>query len=105
LLFGLFVDELEQWLHNQLPGAGVPLGPRPLLMRLLYADDLVLLASSPQQHQQQLDHLHQFCMEKGVGVDIAKIGVVVFRHLKSFVSVFGDRVSHHVSRCLTRLLC
>jgi hypothetical protein len=50
---------------------------------LLYADDLVLLASSPQQLQQQLDHLHQSCIEKGMEVDIAKTEVVVFRHSKS----------------------
>jgi hypothetical protein len=66
LLYGLFIDELEQWLHSHLPGAGVPLGPR-LLQKLLYADDLVLLAFSPQQLQEHLHHLHQFCMEKGVG--------------------------------------
>jgi hypothetical protein len=53
--------------------AGVPLGPR-LLQMLLYADDLVLLASSPQQLQQDLDHLHQFCMEKGMRVNIGKTG-------------------------------
>ena len=27
LLFGLFIDELEQWLRERLPGAGVQLGP------------------------------------------------------------------------------
>jgi hypothetical protein len=82
LLFDFFIDEFEQWLHNQLPGAGVPLGPR-LLQMLLYADHLVLLASSPQQLQQQLDRLHQFCIEKGMEVNIAKTEVVVFRHSKS----------------------
>ena len=60
LLFGLFIDELEQWLRERLPRAGVRLGPK-LLQMLLYADDLVLLAPKPQMLQQQLDHLHQFC--------------------------------------------
>ena len=47
LLFGLFIDELEQWLQKRLPGAGVPLGPHVLHI-LLYADDLVLVAPNPQ---------------------------------------------------------
>ena len=79
LLFGLFIDELEQWLRERLPGAGVQLGPK-LLQMLLYADDLVLFAPNPQMLQQQLDHLHQFCLAKGMEVNVAKTEVVVFRH-------------------------
>ena len=66
LLFGLFIDELEQWLRERLPGAGVQLGPK-LLHMLLYADDLVLLAPNPQMLQRQLDHLHQFCLDNWHG--------------------------------------
>ena len=46
LLFGLSIDELEQWLRERLPGASVQLGPK-LLQMLLYADDLVLFAPTP----------------------------------------------------------
>ena len=45
LLFGLFIDEFEQWLRDRLPGAGVQLGPK-VLQLLLYADDLVLFAQT-----------------------------------------------------------
>ena len=59
LLFGLFIDEFEQWLKDESPTTGVELGSRMLQM-LPYADDLVLLARCPKALQQQLDVLHEF---------------------------------------------
>jgi hypothetical protein len=44
---------------------------------LLYADDLVELALIPQMLQRQLDQLHQFCLAKGMEVNVAKTEVVV----------------------------
>jgi hypothetical protein len=49
---------------------------------LLIADDLVLLAPSPQMLQRQLNQLHQFCLAKGMEVNVARTEVVVFRHPK-----------------------
>ena len=79
LLFGLFIDEIEQWLKDQSPASGVELGSRMLQM-LLYADDLVLLARCPKALQQQLDVLHEFCVAKGMEVNVNKTEIVVFRH-------------------------
>lgn len=79
LLFGLFIDEFESRLRERLPGAGVQLGTR-LLQMLLYADDMVLFASNPETLQRQLDLLHEFCVAKGMEVNVAKTEIVVFRH-------------------------
>jgi hypothetical protein len=48
LLYGLFIDRLEKWLAERLPQCGVQLGEQ-LVRLLLYADDLMLFATTPQQ--------------------------------------------------------
>ena len=79
LLFGLFIDEFEAWLRDRLPGAGIQLGDM-LLQMLLYADDMALLAANPETLQRQLNLLHEFCVAKGMEVNVAKTEIVVFRH-------------------------
>jgi Reverse transcriptase (RNA-dependent DNA polymerase) len=46
---------------------------------LLYADDLVLLATSPEDLQCLLDALSHFCESQGMSVNLKKTNVVVFR--------------------------
>jgi endonuclease/exonuclease/phosphatase family metal-dependent hydrolase len=77
LLFGMFIDEVEHWLREHAPEAGVMLGQRKL-QDLLYADDIVLLASSPSQLQQLLDALHAFCQDRGMTVNLSKTEIVVY---------------------------
>jgi exonuclease III len=81
LLFGLLIDTLEGHLDASLPDAGVGLGVgehRQLLRLLLYADDLVLLASTRQELQDLLHGLQTFCRAKGLTVNVRKSEVVVF---------------------------
>lgn len=78
LLFGLFIDEFESWLQERLPAVGVKMGSK-LVQMLLYADDMVLMATSPEQLQQQLDLLHEFCVSQGMEVNVGKTEIVVFR--------------------------
>jgi hypothetical protein len=63
LLFGLFLDGVTNCVQCQAPHIGVQVG-RALLQMLLYADDIVLLASSAGDLQAQLTALHGFCEEK-----------------------------------------
>ena len=70
---------LSNGYEDQSPATGVELGSRMLQM-LLYADDLVLLARCPKALQQQLEVLHEFCVAKGMEVNVNKTEVVVFRH-------------------------
>ena len=77
LLFGLFVDEIEQHLCQHIPHSGVELNGR-LCRMLLYADDIVLFATRASHLQQQLDALHGFCEAKGMTVNVQKTKVLVF---------------------------
>jgi hypothetical protein len=45
---------------------------------LLFANDLVLTLESQVGLQQQLDALHQFCVERGLTVNMKKIKVMMF---------------------------
>lgn len=79
LLFGLFIDELEGFMKDQVGvAAGVQLGLLRLYL-LLYADDLVLLSRSREGLQQQLQALEAFCGAKGMEVNLSKTEAVVFR--------------------------
>jgi hypothetical protein len=77
LLFGLFIDRLEQWMSDRLGDVGVELGGE-MLRLLLYADDLTLLATSAADLQKLLDCLQGFCDHYQMHVDVAKCVVVVF---------------------------
>ena len=77
LLFGIFIDRLEKWFEQRLPGCGVQIGEQ-LVRLLLYADDLALLAEKPVQLQQLLLVLHQFCTEFDLEVNVSKTEIVVF---------------------------
>ena len=78
LLFGIFIDEYASYLNSTLPQAGARLGDMSIVPLLLYADDMVLVAESAEQLQQQLDNLHQWCTVRGMSVNSAKTEVVVF---------------------------
>jgi len=78
LLFGLFIDEFEAWLKARLPTVGVKMGAK-LVQMLLYADDMVLVARTPEDLQLQLDLLHEFAVSKEMEVNVGKTEIVVFR--------------------------
>jgi hypothetical protein len=84
LLFGLFIDRIENFLNHKCPGMGVDLCGK-LLQVLLYADDLVLLAESPSVLQSLLDSLHDFCRLNGMVVNIKKSDALVFNPPSNFV--------------------
>ena len=77
LLFGLFIDRIENYLLTKHPNVGVDLGSK-LLQVLLYADDLVLVAKTPSDLQILLDALHSFCQLNGMTVNIKKSDALVF---------------------------
>ena len=77
LLFGLFIDRIEAFIRARCPGVGVEMAGM-ILQVLLYADDLVLMATSPQDLQKLLDCLSAFCHASGMTVNVRKSEVVVF---------------------------
>ncbi|KAL3147747.1 hypothetical protein ABBQ32_14172 [Trebouxia sp. C0010 RCD-2024] len=72
-LFGLFIDGLHHYLETVVPGAGIQI-QHMRLRELAYADDICLMASSPEQLQALIDALAALHME--VSVHKTKVMVV-----------------------------
>ena len=75
-LFGVFIDGLHHYLEAAVPTAGV----RILQMRLrelVYADDICLLASSPEQLQALIDALAAYCATLQMEISVPKTKVMV----------------------------
>ena len=76
-LFGLYVNELQKHLLGtadidapDLCGILDPL--------LLYADDLILMSTSPEGLQRQLDALASFCEQRQLIVNLSKTKDLIF---------------------------
>ena len=82
-LFGLYIDELEDFLVNSSqPDDGCYLH-QVLISILLFVDDVVLLASSPDSLERLLDGLASFCDQRQLVVNLSKTRVMVFNCLKT----------------------
>jgi hypothetical protein len=91
LLFGLFLDGVEKYVAQCADGTGVDIGGQPCQM-LLYADDIVLLASSAKDLQRQMNALSAFCSESHMCINVQKTKVLMFnggRHPRANVVVDG----------------
>jgi hypothetical protein len=60
-LFGISIDELEAFLHKHIQDSDGCFLHQVLISILLFIDDVVLLASSPEGLQRQLDAPALFC--------------------------------------------
>jgi len=54
-----------------------------LVPLLLYADDLILMSTSPEGLQRQLDALASFCEQRQLTGNLSKTKVVIFEARKS----------------------
>ncbi len=66
--------------------------------RFLYADDLILMSTSPEGFQRQLDALASFCEQRQLTVNLSKTKVVIFEARKSDCKQFdfsGTTVERH----------
>lgn len=77
LQFGIFIDRLEKFLEAHCPEAGVPLGTA-IVRALMYADDVAIMASTPEQLRSLLSGLERFCAANGMVINLGKSEVVVF---------------------------
>ena len=76
-LFKCFVHQLSVDL-NTLPNISAPELNSRQITHLLWADDLVLLALTPESLQKMLDVLYTYCSDWGLKVNISKTAVMVF---------------------------
>jgi hypothetical protein len=98
LLFSLYLNDLES--HLQKRYKGVKLGnPSSLetylhLFVLLYADDTIVLGESPEELQQALSGLYDYCQQWHLDVNIDKTKIVMFSRgkiRKKPVFTFGEK--------------
>ena len=78
LLFGLYLDKIEQLLHDAENQIDAPKLLDTLIPILFFADDIALFSTSPQGLQAQLDIMETFCHEHGLTVNVAKTKILVF---------------------------
>ncbi|WP_419652614.1 RNA-directed DNA polymerase [Thiolapillus sp.] len=79
-LFSIFINEIANKIE-EFGRHGVQLIPGLVeLFILLFADDLALMASTPQGLQYQLDILTETCKQLGVEINTSKTKAMVFRN-------------------------
>lgn len=80
LLFGVLLDDFEGCLQRALGAvASLPTLAGHTVPPLLFADDMLLIATSPAGLQAQLDFLQSYCDAKKLTVNAAKTQVMVFK--------------------------
>jgi hypothetical protein len=60
-LFGIYIDELESFLHEHIQKGDGYLLHQVLISLLLFTKNFVLLTSPPKDLQRQIDALANFC--------------------------------------------
>jgi hypothetical protein len=81
-LFGIYIEILDDDLRASMaPMDTLAVGGVPVFS-LLYADDLVLIAASPEALQKELDILGKFCQDWDLEVNYKKTKTVVFHPRK-----------------------
>ncbi len=73
----MYIDALEERMCTAMPASTVYIGPRRVPL-LLYADDLVFMATSESELQQMINVFSDFCMEYELTVNLGKTASVVF---------------------------
>ena len=77
IMFSLFIEDLELFLQRDVH-SGLLLDDITLIL-LLFADDMVIIAKSPGELQDSLNLLSTYCGNWGLGVNVNKTKVMVFR--------------------------
>jgi len=83
LIFGWFIEQFSAFLDYMEPtGHGMGMQGDCRVSHILYADDILLLADTPQGMQRLLDHLSTFCTIFGLEVNTTKTKLVCFCPLR-----------------------
>jgi uncharacterized membrane protein YvbJ len=85
-LFGIYIDKLEDCLEKA--GCVDPTLNGIVINLLLYDDDIVLMARSPHDLENQLRILQDFCSNIGMIVNIDKTKVMIIKSNKITYDTF-----------------
>ena len=75
LLFNLFINDIFEAIRNESP---ITLDGVNKLNALMYADDLIIMATSPDELQKSLDGLTAYCQKWKLNVNIKKTKCLTF---------------------------
>lgn len=73
LAFAMYIDDITEVLPGGISIGGV------CIKVLLYADDLVLLADSPESLQRMINRLQKYCEDWRLSVNVSKSKAMIFR--------------------------
>jgi len=84
-LFNIYIDDLDGILEVDLEGeeTGIEVGNDTRLRLLKYADDIVIIAKTQDELQEQLSRLHAFCKRWRLEVNSDKTQVMAIRRRRS----------------------
>jgi len=77
IYYAMFVEDLELYLQNSTT-SGLSIDDVTLML-LMYADDMAILAETPEDLQASLNSLHEYCCKWDLQVNTDKTKVMVFR--------------------------
>ena len=103
LLFSLFISDLEDTL-NPSGAEGVDLGNAKLRL-LLFADDLVIVAHSPEDLQTSLDELSEYCAKWDLLTNSSKTEVIATPFARATPCISAEQRSSGSSVYLQVLGC
>lgn len=90
LLFGVFIEQLHEFLKARCPEVCVLVVEEEALSDVFYADDVVLLAYNMAELQFLCNVLSEFCGKVGMAVNVAKTEMVIFRQAEDADGAFGE---------------
>jgi hypothetical protein len=99
-LFGLFLDDFEQWVMSA-DGVVLPTLRGHRVPALLYADDLLLVSVAAAGLQAQLGVLERYCERWGLTVNVEKTKVVVFPASSRMATRPAPRLTYRGERLAT----
>ena len=97
LLFNLFINDIFEAIKNDVP---VTLDGNTTFNALMYADDLIIIATTPEGLQQSLDGLTNYCSKWKLAVNIKKTKCMTFSkgsNVKKHVFKVNDKVVEHTN--------
>jgi hypothetical protein len=74
-LFKIFINDLPKYFEDSIDSVNLN---NHMIHCLMYADDLILLSSTPNGLQSKLDILDKYCNDWCLSINLSKIKIIIF---------------------------